>query len=31
MGNDQLIEISFDGGVTKKLMLRAAALHMVKI
>ena len=31
MGNDQLIEISFDGGITKKLMLRAAALHMVKI
>ena len=31
MGNDFLIEISFDGGVTKKLMLRAAALHMVKI
>ena len=31
MGNDQLIEISFDSGVTKKLMLRAAALHMVKI
>ena len=31
MGNDQLIEISFDSGITKKLMLRAAALHMVKI
>ena len=31
MGNDQLIEISFDGGITKRLMLRAAALHMVKI
>lgn len=31
MGNDYLIEIEFDGGTTKKLMLRAAALHMVKI
>ena len=31
MGNDHLIEIEFDSGVTKKLMLRAAALHMVKI
>ena len=31
MGNDYLIEINFDNGVTKKLMLRAAALHMEKI
>lgn len=31
MGNDYLIEISFDSGVKKKLMLRAAALHMGKI
>ena len=31
MGNDYLIEIEFDGGTAKKLMLRAAALHMVKI
>lgn len=31
MGNDFLIEISFEGGVSKKLMLRAAALHMEKI
>lgn len=31
MGNDYLIEIEFDSGTTKKLMLRAAALHMVKI
>ncbi len=31
MGNDYLIEIEFDGGTVKKLMLRAAALHMVKI
>ncbi len=31
MGNDYLIEIEFDGGMVKKLMLRAAALHMVKI
>ncbi len=31
MGNDYLIEIDFDGGVKKKLMLRAAAMHMVKI
>lgn len=31
MGNDYLIEISFDSGVRKKLMLRAAALHMGKL
>lgn len=31
MGNDYLIEIAFDSGVSKKLMLRAAAMHMVKI
>lgn len=31
MGNDYLIEIEFDSGMVKKLMLRAAALHMVKI
>ncbi len=31
MGNDYLIEISFDSGVKKKLMLRAAALHMGKL
>ena len=31
MGNDYLIEISFSSGVKKKLMLRAAALHMGKI
>lgn len=31
MGNDYLIEISFGSGVKKKLMLRAAALHMGKI
>lgn len=31
MGNDHLIEISFDSGISKKLMLRAAALHMEKI
>ena len=31
MGNDHLIEIEFSGGVSKKLMLRAAAMHMVKI
>ncbi len=31
MGNDYLIEIEFDSGNVKKLMLRAAALHMVKI
>lgn len=31
MGNDHLIEVEFDSGVTKKLMLRAAVLHMVKI
>ena len=31
MGNDYLIEIEFDSGTIKKLMLRAAALHMVKI
>lgn len=31
MGNDFLIEIGFEGGVSKKLMLRAAALHMEKI
>ena len=31
MGNDYLIEIEFDSGVKKKLMLRAASLYMVKI
>ena len=31
MGNDYLIEISFDSGISKKLMLRAASLHMEKI
>lgn len=31
MGNDYLIEISFDSGVNKKLMLRIAGLHMEKI
>lgn len=31
MGNDYLIEIDFDSGAAKKLMLRAAAVHMVKI
>ena len=31
MGNDYLIEIAFDSGVTKKLMLRAAVLHMEKL
>ena len=31
MGNDYLIEIEFDSGVVKKLMLRAAVQHMVKI
>ncbi len=31
MGNDYLIEVEFDSGVSKKLMLRAASLHMVKI
>ncbi len=31
MGNDHLIEIDFDSGVKKKLMLRAAALFMDKL
>lgn len=31
MGNDKLIEIEFGGNVKKKLMLRAAAMHMEKI
>ena len=30
MGGDYLIEVSFDSGNTKKLMLRAAAQHMEK-
>ena len=30
MGGDYLIEVTFDGAVTKKLMLRAAAQHMEK-
>ena len=30
MGGDYLIEVVFDGSVTKKLMLRAAAQHMEK-
>ena len=31
MGGDHLVEISFEGVGVKKLMLRAAALHMEKI
>mgnify|MGYP004619590885 FL=1 len=31
MGNDYFIEIEFDSGVRKKLMLRAAVQYMVKI
>lgn len=31
MGGDYLIEVQFDGGALKKLMLRAAAQHMEKI
>jgi len=31
MGNDFLVEISFDSGATKKLMLKAAELHMEKL
>ena len=31
MGNDFLVEIRFDKIGSKKLMLRAAALHMDKI
>ena len=30
MGGDVLIEIAFDQGGTKKLMLKAAAQHMTK-
>ena len=30
MGGDALIEIAFDEGGTKKLMLKAAAQHMTK-
>ena len=31
MGGDYLIEVAFDSGSTKKLMLRAAAQHMEKL
>ncbi|MBQ1742984.1 MAG: ATP-dependent DNA helicase PcrA, partial [Oscillospiraceae bacterium] len=31
MGGDYLIEVAFDSVGTKKLMLRAAALHMKKL
>ena len=31
MGGDALVEISFEGGTTKRLMLRAAAQHMEKV
>ena len=31
MGGDALVEIAFEGGVTKRLMLRAAAQHMRKV
>ncbi len=31
MGNDYLVEIAFDAVGSKKLMLRAAALHMTKL
>ena len=31
MGGDFLVEIRFDGGVSKKLMLRAAAQHMSRL
>ena len=31
MGGDALVEIGFSGGVTKRLMLRAAAQHMEKV
>lgn len=31
MGNDFLIEIEFDSGAAKKLMLKAAVLHMEKL
>ena len=31
MGNDYLVELNFDSGVSKKLMLNAAALYMEKI
>ena len=31
MGGDALVEITFDGGTVKRLMLRAAAQHMEKI
>ena len=31
MGGDALIEISFAGAGTKRLMLRAASQHMKKV
>ena len=31
MGGDALVEISFDGGTVKRLMLRAASSHMKKV
>ena len=30
MGSDALLEVAFDSGETKKLMLRIAAQHMQK-
>lgn len=30
MGGDALVEISFDGAGTKRLMLKSAAQHMKK-
>lgn len=31
MGGDALAEVAFDGGTTKKLMLKAAGKHMKKL
>ena len=31
MGNDALVEVAFDGVGTKKLMLRAAGVHITKL
>ena len=31
MGNDALIEVSFDGSGKKKLMLKTAGVHMTKL
>ena len=31
MGGDALVEITFGGGVVKRLMLRAASQHMKKV